>query len=182
MSLPTPINNKNSMTDKDIYSAPEADLSNPDAVNVDNTPSRWLRLGGALIDGALMLLITVPIMFLGGLWEAAATNSSGLGFTLVMMVISIVAFLAIHGYTLINDGQTIGKKILGMKIVSIETGKIPPVLNLIGLRYLVFYVIGSIPLVIFSIIPLLGTLFIFQKNKRCLHDILAGTHVIKAEQ
>jgi uncharacterized RDD family membrane protein YckC len=46
----------------------------------------------------------------------------------------------------------------------------------------------SLPITLFSLIPVIGGLlglanigFIFRKDRRCLHDIIAGTKVVQLE-
>ena len=47
------------------------------------------------------------------------------------------------------------------------------------IRYFVFGVAGQLP-VIGQIVSLINVLFVYRKDKRCVHDHLAGTIVIKA--
>ena len=51
--------------------------------------------------------------------------------------------------------------------------------TLIGLRYLPFWVVGQV-WVIGPILSLANPLFIFREDRRCLHDLLAGTKVVVA--
>ncbi len=88
----------------------------------------------------------------------------------------IGAFIVINGKLLICNGQTIGKKALGIKIVD-TNGNLPEKQHLIK-RYGVYFLPGQIP-VIGQIISLINVLFIFGPEKRCLHDLLGDTIVIK---
>ena len=88
-------------------------------------------------------------------------------------------------YFLAKDGQTLGKKAVGIRIVLLETqqngGFVTNVLKrgfLAGLPYFVFILF----------FPILGALylwadalFIFRENRRCLHDLIAGTLVVQYE-
>jgi uncharacterized RDD family membrane protein YckC len=152
---------------------------------------RWHRLGGAILDGVAILIISMPVtMLASNMWFPGAMDFSGsfkdslfsMGknhlFELASLGISLGAFLLLNGYLLIRDGQSIGKKIIGMKIVNLD-GDIPPVKNIILLRHIVFMLITHIP-VIGVLIWLADVLFIFRGDRRCLHDKLAGTRVIKA--
>ena len=72
------------------------------------------------------------------------------------------------------NGQSIAKKILGIKVVRTD-GSPVSLGRLIGLRNVVNTLISLIPL--YSIIDIL---FIFGESRKCLHDKLADTIVIKA--
>lgn len=88
-------------------------------------------------------------------------------------------FLVLNGVFLVKNGQTIGKKIMNIKIVNMERKQVS-IINLYTLRYLVFSLVNQIPTV-GSLINLVNILFIFGKERRCLHDRIAGTCVIKAK-
>lgn len=62
------------------------------------------------------------------------------------------------------------------KIVD-ENGQIPPIGPLFFRRYIILWAIAYVPFV-GGFIGLLNPLFIFGKEKRCIHDYLAGTYVI----
>ncbi len=144
--------------------------------------TRGMRLFAVIIDA----LIIVPIMFLiaktTGFWEQIMPRlASGLPLTMqeliIMFVVGQSLFLILNGSLLAKHGQTIGKKIVGVKIVDTQQKSVG-LLKLYFLRYLTFSFISQIPL-IGSLINLINILFIFGKEKRCLHDRIAGTVVIK---
>ena len=79
---------------------------------------------------------------------------------------------------LYRHGQTLGKKILGIKIVRSD-GSRAGLRRIVLLRYLVPGIIGAIPYVGF-IFSLIDPLFIFGDEKRCVHDLMADTIVVDA--
>ena len=85
----------------------------------------------------------------------------------------------LNGAFLIKNGQTIGKKIMNVKIVSMQRKQVG-IVKLYTLRYLVFSFAYQIPAV-GPLINLINVLFIFGKERRCIHDRIAGTFVIKAK-
>jgi len=87
-------------------------------------------------------------------------------------------FLIINGWILYKHGQTIGKKILNIKIVDLNDN-LPEMFASYGLRYFIPALFQLIPFIGW-IIPFIDVLFIFGKNRRCIHDYLAGTKVISA--
>ncbi|WP_348720298.1 RDD family protein [uncultured Alcanivorax sp.] len=168
------------MTDSNNpYQSPAA--AAPPHPSADNAvlASRWHRFFGALIDGLVQLAIIAPIVFFSGAWADMMANSGVLDLTttLVWFIVGEVIFLAVQGWLLFNRQQTIGKWLLGMKIVGMEQNAVP-VGKLYGLRYLLFHVLAQVPGV--NLIMLIDPLMIFRGDRRCLHDLLAGTQVIQA--
>jgi uncharacterized RDD family membrane protein YckC len=79
---------------------------------------------------------------------------------------------------LANQGQTWGKKLLKMKIVDLS-GNLPDFGRLLLLRYGIGAVISIVP-VLGSFYWIVDALFIFRGDRRCIHDLLAGTRVVVA--
>ena len=73
--------------------------------------------------------------------------------------------------------EKLGKMATKIQIVGIQDDRIIPLGRLVGLRIIPVWVVSVIP-VIGSFIPLVDALFIFRKDRRCVHDLIAGTHVI----
>ena len=71
-------------------------------------------------------------------------------------------------------GQTIGKKLVNIQIVRSKDGQNGGFVSNVLLRAIVNSFISLIPLYL-----LIDTVFIFSDTKRCLHDRLAGTIVVK---
>lgn len=140
------------------------------------------RFGAAFIDGLIMLAVLMPLEFAGGFlqlaFNAGATRQAiPLGTTFMWSLIGVLVFVLIQGYPLVKDGQTWGKKVCSIKIVSIEGGQ-PPVPQL-AIRYAVYMLPGAIPL-IGGLASLVNICLIFRSDRRCGHDLAAGTRVICA--
>lgn len=169
------------MSDNDIYKAPEATLVDENNTDEIELAGRWYRLGGALIDGLVFFVLYMPVLMVMGIWETLMKGQQPNFITsLLLAAVCLVIFVLIHGYFLVTNGQTIGKKLLGTKIVSAETHQILPLGKVMALRV--------VPIQLASLIPLVGPwlglvdiLFIFGKRKQCVHDMIAGTIVIKAQ-
>ena len=108
-----------------VYAPPQSDLepinTNEEAV----LASRISRLGASILDSLIMMAITLPVMFFTGAFEgitSGATTSTG--YNIGISILGIIIFFAINAKFLINDGQTIGKKAAGIKIVDLE-GNLP---------------------------------------------------------
>ena len=125
---------------------------------------RGQRLIAVLIDAAVFLL---PY----GLIAAAKDSGAAAGIGGILVLIVIAAQL----YLLAVNGQTIGKKAMGIKIVSATTGENAGIVPNILIRGLVNGVLNIVPFY-----GLVDALLIFRDDRRCIHDLLAGTKVVNA--
>lgn len=167
------------MENENRYAPPESELVTPGGSNNGELAERGTRLGAAIIDGIIGLVVALPMMYLMGFHVyIMAGEQAPIGLTLSSMVMSLVFFVLLHGYFLYQSGQTIGKKLLSIKIVNLE-GNVPSLGKLLGLRYLPVMVVSSIPL-LGGIASLVDILFIFRQDRRCVHDLIAGTRVVAA--
>jgi len=130
----------------------------------------WIRLLASILDSILLLMVSVPLL----LWFYGpevffVTESPGLAYDIINIVLPIIAFLVFWQYR----AATPGKIMVGIYIVDAETLGKPPFDRLI-LRYIGYYV---------SLLPLcLGFLWIgFDKRKQGFHDKIARTLVIRKE-
>lgn len=155
------------------YAPPKARVEDiPDDRASAVLATRWARLGGALIDVVVLVATVLPLMYLLGWVEtepslAEAMRSALLGF---------LFFVAFNGLLLARHGQTIGKWLVGTRIVRTDGSK-ASLSRLLGLRYGVGYLIGAIPLV-GAIYGFVDSVLIFRKSRKCLHDNIADTLVI----
>ncbi len=147
---------------------------------------RGARFVGALIDTIILLPLSIGVVAiftllrLQGSPPGARTVFLETDFlTSMVAVIAVSVFhRAINGYLLAYRGQTVGKLVMGTRIVDARTGEIPPLIPLFLKRFLLLQVLGVLPYVGW-LIGLCNALRIFRENRRCLHDDLAGTQVIK---
>ena len=174
-----------SMPEHDPYASPDALVAPPPSTGGHELADRWVRLAAVLIDAAIALVVMVPLMLMGGYWQAAfeAGKSGGFGFmplgtTLLWAVVGFVVFALVQGYPLHARGQTWGKKLLSIRIVDLQ-GHTPPLADLLLKRYLPTHAIVNIPCV-GGLYALVDALMIFRQDQRCLHDLIAGTRVVKA--
>jgi uncharacterized RDD family membrane protein YckC len=142
--------------------------------------TRGQRLCAVIIDGlitglATIVIITVLASVLGYDLE---TFGSSFTTTLIATALNVGIFILVNGKLLSTRGQTIGKKLMGIKIVSLSGG-ILPLNDIIVRRYGPPIAANVIP-VIGGIFGLADALCIFRKDRRCIHDMIAGTRVVKA--
>lgn len=142
------------------------------------TPSE--RFGGAFIDGLINAVVIVPLMYLTGFMGTDASGhpaKTDFLHTAMFAAIGFAFFAAIQWKFLKATGQTIGKKVAKTRIVTME-GKKPEIGDLLGKRYLFMNFLGVIP-VVGGVLALVNALFVFRKDRRCIHDQVAGTQVVK---
>jgi uncharacterized RDD family membrane protein YckC len=99
-----------------------------------------------------------------------------LEYDLIVASLAFTIFLVSQGFFLFKYSQTIGKLATNIKIVGLNNKPIS-FLKLIVMRYAVLYMISIVP-TIGSFILFIGVLLIYTKDRRCLHDLLAGTKVV----
>jgi uncharacterized RDD family membrane protein YckC len=142
-----------------------------------NLAARGSRLLAVLIDGFLFGLCCTPgliVMFAGDSDNDTPKIIGG-----IIIGIAFLALLAIQIYLLTTRGQTIGKKVMSVRIVKYADDSNPGFVHACLLRLIVPGLINGIPLV-GSVFPIVDACFIFGEERRCIHDLIAGTKVINA--
>lgn len=119
------------------------------------------RLIATLMDG---FLFVIPL--------AALFMRNQMGTVIALVLVAIL--IAVQLYLLAVDGQTIGKRAMKMRIVLTKTGENGGWIPNILLRSVVNGILGIIPF--YSLIDIL---LIFREDRRCVHDLIAGTEVIR---
>ncbi|BBB26721.1 RDD family protein [Amphritea japonica] len=165
------------MNDDNIYSAPEANLEVTEEFELV-LASRWTRFWAALLDTLFLSIVFVPAMYLLGIWDQLMADQLSTMSDILLSALVLVAYIILNSYLLANSGQTIGKKLLNIRVVDFETEELLPFWKIVGVRYIPFFILSQIPAA-GQTIGLIDSLFIFKKDKRCLHDLLANTKVVK---
>jgi uncharacterized RDD family membrane protein YckC len=167
------------MNQENRYQPPKAEVSDVATVGDSEMASRGLRFGAAMIDGIIGAAIVGSAMFFSNYWTKAMAGTATYLDQLALAPVGLVAFLVVHGYLLHTSGQTVGKRLVGTRIVSVDENRILPLWKVFVLRFLPISVVAQIPFV-GQALSLVDALFIFRDDKRCLHDIIAGTKVVQA--
>lgn len=134
----------------------------------------WIRVAAYVIDavivGLAMTVITLPMGLLTGL---LAQRSPGLAIAIVALtwLVAVAAGLGYVLYFWALHGATLGKKVLGLKILR-EDGVEPMGWGKAGMRLLGYVVSGFILYIGFIMVA-------FTDRKRGLHDMIAGTIVVR---
>ncbi|MBB1450804.1 RDD family protein [Pseudoalteromonas sp. SG43-1] len=131
------------------------------------------RLVAAIVDGVLGVVCFIPVFILVGfdnLSQPTLTLSAGL------LGYGILSTLVLHGYLMYQRGQTIGKSFMSIRIENLD-GTQASFTTIYFKRMLCMQLLSLVPSVGQFIAGFVNPLFIFGKDKRCLHDHLAGTKV-----
>ena len=172
----------NTAPDNNPFAAPTAHVADIPHAGEQQLGGRGARLGSVIIDGMLQGAVYYAVAFtmFSTLLPSNSPDSFGgmAGVFVLRIVISVGLFIALHGYLLATQGQTIGKKLLGLRILR-SNGERASLGRLLGLRYFLGWVLLVIPFA-GAIYGLADCLMIFRDSRKCLHDNIADTIVVKA--
>ena len=158
--------------------APKSTPSQPEPVDENNMAGLGARLAAHMLD---MLFYWVgPVVSIIGAISMAGKNKTEetnvIAMTLVLAgIVLTLAVIVVNIVLLASNGQSIGKRLLGIRIVRMD-GSPAGFGRIFFLRFFLVHVImGSVA---FGLVPLVDTLMIFRDNRRTLHDEIADTHVV----
>lgn len=170
--------------DSNRYAPPTATVSDI-ADSEQEQAGRGVRLGAVLLDGLIAgIFVYVPLLIgIGANAALLATQPQAiigllLGGAGIAALVGFVVWAVITLVLVKRNSQTIGKKILGIKVVRSD-GSHASLARIFWLRNAINLVIGIIPIV-GSVYQLVDPLFIFGDKRQCLHDKIADTIVVKA--
>jgi uncharacterized RDD family membrane protein YckC len=156
------------------YAAPEARIVDQPPEGELVLAERGTRLGAALLDGLIVGLLYLPAVMVIAF---AKENQTLVYVAVAFLVVAVLGVIAYNCVLLHRNGQTIAKKILGIKVVR-RDGSRAGLGRIFALRFLPVSLLGAIPFV-GSLVSLADALMIFGEERRCLHDHFADTIVIK---
>jgi uncharacterized RDD family membrane protein YckC len=148
--------------------------------------NRSTRLVAAIIDNVFALGIPAFLFFVSVMSlfqrsqqgeELTQQELSDLRLGLIIVGGSFLALGLVNLILLAARGQTIGKAIMGIKIVGSDG--YPCFGRIFFIRMLGMNVLCSIPFV-GGVIAIMDILMIFRESRQCLHDQLADTVVVRA--
>lgn len=139
---------------------------------------RGRRLAATLVDLVLVPLLTLVLVMLFGVVEHAEDYQSRAWIGWVLLL-AVASYLLLNGYLLWHRGQTAGKALLGIRMVSPGTLQTAPFWKLVGVRALFFPLLYLTPAWPLTLLPLVDQVLIFGRGRRCLHDLAAGTIVVR---
>ncbi|MGM7724358.1 RDD family protein [Metabacillus sp. Hm71] len=122
----------------------------------------WIRLGSIIIDGLLLIPLYLICMLLG---------VSDIATEIFVNSINFLYYLIIP---VIWSGFTVGKRVVGIKIVRTDGKKVG--IDTTLKRYILASLVYVVTLGIAFIIS--ACMIGLRKDKRSIHDLIAGTQVI----
>lgn len=148
-----------------------------------NPASRWRRLAATAIDALLVPSLAFLFVMASGIVEDAEDYQDA-WWVLWTLLWAITAYVLLNGYTLVRRGQTLGKKALGIAIVraghpASGPHSVPRWWVLFGVRAWFFAFLFLLPVPWLLLLPLLDHLLIFSPRKRCVHDLICRTEVVR---
>jgi uncharacterized RDD family membrane protein YckC len=174
------------------YAPPTATVADVDTGAHARLAERGTRLGAAMIDGLVMLLLLVPPAMLLGMGAGDAMvgeegapppaalvwiGAHPVAVQLISAVVGMLVFVAVNGYWLHTRGQTVGKRLLGIRILR-SNGERATLSRIVIARYLPTQVAGIVP-GLGALYALVDCLLIYRDSRQCLHDTIADTIVVK---
>ncbi len=151
---------------QDLYAPPSADLEDPSGPPLV-LADRSTRLAASIVDGLVLIPALLPLLLVD---SVGLSSSAGEGTAVVLFVIAL-------GWNLVlmaRDGQSIAKRMFCIRVVRSDGSRISLA------RY---FFLRALPAQVFAQIPLLGfldPLAIFRESRKCIHDELADSVVVKA--
>lgn len=139
---------------------------------------RWARFFAAIVDAIVTNVITfavsAPIFGAGAMWSTGTDDlGSRLASNGVSVVVAVVYYTYLHG----KWGQTLGKRLLGLRVVRSQDGG-PISYGTAAWRVAFEYLLAVLTCGIGALIDVLWILF--DPNRQALHDKVAKTYVVKA--
>ncbi len=131
--------------------------------------TRWLA---KFIDGLLIIPAFVIALVIISIMGADPNDQSS---DWVFWVILFILF-AIQAYYLTVEGQSLGKRWLKIRIVDAETQRVGGFSKNVLVRSVLNFILSFVP-----VYGLVDVLFIFREDRRCVHDLMAGTIVVNAK-
>lgn len=150
--------------------------------------SQWIRLGAMLLEvficGVIIYIPAVIFMLVVGPGNLPVVNGEVDPVALLTsrVVLSLLPglliYVAVTLWLVARNGQTIGKKLLGIKVVRTNGDK-AGLGRIFWLRNAVISVIALIPVAGWAV-AIIDPLLIFRASRKCLHDQIADTIVIRS--
>jgi len=123
--------------------------------------SRLYRLAAAFIDGAAFLALSAVLLLIG--------NAA-------LVVLGGLSFMAYQVYFLSTSGQSLGKRAMDIRVITVRGERNGGFMTNVLKRVILNALLGLIPL--YAIVDIC---FIFRRDRRCIHDLLAGTIVARCD-
>lgn len=147
--------------------------------------SRGLRLGGFMLDGLFGLLAFSPGFVAVAIGESSRSSAGEEALAILaalLMLTFICALVGVNWYFISTRGQSLGKMVVGTRIARKEDLGMPGFVRGVILRAWVPGFLMGLPCGLGFIFFLVDSLWITSEDAQCLHDLIANTVVIYADE
>lgn len=145
----------------------------------------YARFGAFMIDQLAAVAFVLPGLAFLITPDGSPANFESLRLAFWLIGIGFLLYITTQGLKIAENGQSIGKSALKIKIVDVNTEENPGFIRAYLIRSLSVPFLAFIFLLISPLVTLgfliLDNFFILSPSRRCLHDIAAGTKVVVAE-
>lgn len=174
-----------------------AAVRGPEGSDTTLPAGRGARIGAALINALIYFLCTIPGSMLisrklleqnpelasGGLPRMNEIDLAPLMGGITWVYTGILVAVVVQALLIALRGQNLGKMLVGLQVVRADDGQPAGFVRGALLRFLVpvTLIVGLnvVTLVLGYLFLLVDFCFIFREDGRCLHDLMAGTKVVK---
>ena len=188
------------MSTPNNYAPPQSVVADIPSTDVPyEKATRLSRLGAVLLDILIFSVPLIPLywvlfntMMHAGVGHAGVNSRNFPALWLsamlsagVFMYLGLLIYLALLVVTIVlvyRNAQTIGKKLVGIKVARTD-GSRASLARIFWLRNVVNQLVTMVLLFVPFVggfYPLVDTCFIFGEQRRCVHDYIADTIVIRA--
>jgi uncharacterized RDD family membrane protein YckC len=144
--------------------------------NSASLAGRGERLAAVLLDWVVYLIAYAASLLIAiALGYPAEAMSVRLGAVAGVLAVEVVQIILLS-----LRGQTLGKALMGLRIVADSDGSNPGFLRAVVLRRVLPSFVAVVPC-FGKVFVLIDCLSIFGDERRCYHDLLAGTRVVNDE-
>ncbi len=155
------------------------------------------RTGAALVNAVLYFLSLMPgsmkmsarlmeqnpQLAQGGIPRIEELDLTGMAESVAWVWAGLLAAIVLQSLLIAVRAQNLGKMLFGLRVVRADTGEPAGAGRAVLLRFLLpvalILLLNGIPMLGFFFL-FVDYLFIFREDRRCLHDLIAGTKVVKA--
>jgi uncharacterized RDD family membrane protein YckC len=155
------------------YAAPRAPPADPHAHWDPFFPAeRSQRLIASVVDWFIVCLALPPGVIAG----IAVGDEPGIVAGFVVGAFCWLCIEIVQWSMIASRGQSIGKRVMGIRVIRISGQPVDFVYGVLLREWLPMLITGAV-----GAFSFVDVLFIFRDDRRCLHDWIAQTRVVRAE-
>jgi len=160
------------------YAAPKAAVEDV-RTGEPELATRWQRFAAAFVDGLVVGLAVMAAMLAVGAGSASGNPKAAL---IIAYAIALSGVGAVNLWMLHRYRASIGKRTQKIRMVRSD-GSEAELWRLVFLRGLPQWIVSLLGnvLALVGLLSLVDVLFIFGKSRRCVHDLIADTIVVRTE-